>query len=161
MSRNSLARTVGLGALAGAVGTFAIDVSTYLDMALRGRPTSEVPEKTVEHYAQQLGVEFGDGDRGKNRLSGVASLAGYATGVTGGVVYALAHRLVGRVPEPLRGIGLGVGVMAVTDTSSTVAGATNPRTWGTSGWLSDLIPHAIYGLVTASTFDSWSNNHRL
>ena len=161
MSRRSLARTIGLGALAGAVGTFAIDASTYLDMALRGRPSSDVPEKTVDHYAQQLGVDFGDGDRAQNRLSGVAALAGYATGVAGGVAYALAHRFVDRVPAPLRGLGLGVGVMALTDTSSSVAGATDPRTWGTSGWLSDLVPHAVYGLVTASTFDSWSSNHRL
>jgi hypothetical protein len=31
------------GAAAGAVGTVALDVSTYVDMAVRGRPASEVP----------------------------------------------------------------------------------------------------------------------
>jgi hypothetical protein len=30
-------------------------------------------------------------------------------------------------------------------------GLTDPRKWGVSGWLSDLVPHAAYGLVTAAT----------
>jgi hypothetical protein len=145
--RNALVR----GAIAGALGTFALNVATYADVALRNRPPSDVPEKVVEHYVELP----------KNRASGVGALAGYATGVAGGVVYALAHRLFGVVPAPLRGLGLGFGVMAATDTSSTLAGATDPRNWGASGWLADIVPHAVYGVVTASAFDSWASNQRL
>ena len=94
-------------------------------------------------------------------MAGVASLAGFATGVTGGVVYGVLAPLLRVFPRPLRGVGLGLGVMAATDTSSTLAGATNPREWGTSGWVSDLVPHLIYGMVTASAFDSWSRSQRL
>ncbi len=32
----------------------------------------------------------------------------------------------------------------------TVLGVTNPLTWGIVGWISDLIPHLGYRLVTAS-----------
>ena len=31
----------------------------------------------------------------------------------------------------------------------TVLGVTDPRTWGIVGWISDLIPHFGYGVVTA------------
>jgi hypothetical protein len=31
----------------------------------------------------------------------------------------------------------------------TVLGVTDPRTWGLVGWVSDLIPHLGYGVVTA------------
>jgi len=30
----------------------------------------------------------------------------------------------------------------------------DPTTWGLSGWASDAIPHLIYGLVTASTYEA-------
>jgi hypothetical protein len=160
--RNPLRRRIARGAIAGALGTFAIDSATYLDMALRGRPASQVPENTVQHYAEELGVGFGsDGDKAQARRSAVAALAGYATGVTGGVVYGVFSPLLRVFPRPLRAVGLGLGVMAATDTSSTVAGATNPREWGASGWISDVLPHLVYGAVTASAFDSWSSSQRL
>jgi hypothetical protein len=145
--RNRIVR----GAIAGAAGTCALNVATYADIALRNRPPSEVPEKMVEHYA----------DLPENTKSGVAALLGYATGITGGIAYAVARPLFKIFPKSLRGIGLGVSVMAATDTSSTLSGATDPRTWGASGWLADFVPHAVYGVVTASVFDSWANNQRL
>jgi hypothetical protein len=32
-------------------------------------------------------------------------------------------------------------------------GITDPRTWGTTGWISDLVPHLAYGLATAAAFE--------
>jgi hypothetical protein len=33
-------------------------------------------------------------------------------------------------------------------------GATDPKTWGTSGWLADIVPHAtIYGLITVAAYE--------
>ena len=56
------------GAIAGAVGTLALDASTYADMALRGRPPSEVPAKTVDALAARRGTSFGeDPERAGNR----------------------------------------------------------------------------------------------
>ena len=160
--RNPLHRRVARGAIAGALGTFAINASTYVDMAVRGRPASDVPEKTMQHSADEFGVGFGkDENQAQARRSGVAALAGFATGVTGGVVYGVFAPLLRVFPRPLRALGLGLGVMAATDTTSTLAGATNPREWGASGWLADLVPHLVYGAVTASAFDSWSRSQRL
>jgi hypothetical protein len=39
------------GAAAGAVGTFALDVPTYLNMAVRGRPSSETPAEIAGKVA--------------------------------------------------------------------------------------------------------------
>jgi len=160
--RNSLASTVTGGIIAGAVGTFALDVSTYADIALRGRPPSEVPEKVAGRFLEQAGIDLGDDpDVAKNRRSAIGTLFGYGTGVAGGIAYALVRRRRTDTSTSLLGIGLGLGVMAVTDTSSTLAGATDPRTWGVSGWLADAFFHAIYGVATAGTFDSWSRSQRL
>ncbi len=161
MRRNALGRRLARGAIAGALGTFAINASTYVDMAVRGRPSSDVPEKTIQHYADEFGVDFGDDSKGNARRSGVAALSGFAVGVAGGIVYGLCAPVLRVFPGSLRAVGLGVGVMAATDTSSALAGATNPREWGVSGWLADLVPHLVYGVVTASAFDSWSRSHRL
>ncbi len=40
--------------------------------------------------------------------------------------------------------------------ASTALGATNPKTWGISGWASDLIPHLVYGLVAVFTYEAFA-----
>jgi hypothetical protein len=50
--------------------------------------------------------------------------------------------------------------MAASDVPIAATGASDPRTWGVSGWLSDLIPHLVYGLVTAATFDAIAGGDR-
>ncbi|MCP9968874.1 hypothetical protein LUX57_29935 [Actinomadura madurae] len=39
------------GLAAGAAGTTALNLVTYLDMAVRGRPASSTPEQSVERLA--------------------------------------------------------------------------------------------------------------
>lgn len=34
------------------------------------------------------------------------------------------------------------------------------RTWGAAGWLSDVVPHVVYGLVTALAFDAIASERR-
>src|ERR1700739_983243 len=46
----------GLLSGAGAAGTTTLNVITYLDIAARGRPTSNTPEKTVEAMAGLFGL---------------------------------------------------------------------------------------------------------
>ena len=36
----------------------------------------------------------------------------------------------------------------------TALGITDPRTWGTSDWVSDVVPHLVYGVVTAATAEA-------
>jgi hypothetical protein len=34
-----------------------------------------------------------------------------------------------------------------------VLGVTDPRTWGIAGWVSDVVPHVAYGVVTGFVAD--------
>ncbi|UIJ35410.1 hypothetical protein [Allobranchiibius sp. GilTou73] len=44
------------GAITGATGTTALDATTYLDVAVRGRGTSTAPKDLVEAAAGSAGV---------------------------------------------------------------------------------------------------------
>ena len=48
--------TFSRGLIAGAAGTAALHAVTYLDMALRGRPASTVPEQLVDAIAGATGT---------------------------------------------------------------------------------------------------------
>ncbi|AXI80579.1 hypothetical protein [Peterkaempfera bronchialis] len=138
------------GALAGAAGTTALDAVTYLDMAGRGRPASGTPSETVERLAEKAGVGIpGEGEQRKSRVSGVGALLGIATGVAMGAAYG-ALRGAGLRPPVLVGAGLVAAVtMAGTNAPMVGLGISDPRTWSSTDWLSDVVPHAVYGLVTA------------
>lgn len=142
------------GMVSGAAGTTALNLATYLDMAARARPASEVPGDTVEKLASKAGVHLSqDGsDESKNRKSALGALAGYATGLTIGAAYG-AIRSRDSSSNLLAAIGLGAAAMAASDVPSATLGVTDPTTWGASGWAADIIPHLVYGLVTAFTYD--------
>ena len=77
-----MVRGVLRGAGAGAAGTTALDVMTYLDMAVRGRPASSTPQDTVEKLSQRARVPIpGDGQTRANRVAGLGPLSGLAAGV--------------------------------------------------------------------------------
>jgi hypothetical protein len=144
------------GTIAGGLGTTVINGVTNLDMAVRGRPASGVPERAVRPLAETVGLVHQEGasdDADGNRLTGLGALGGTLTGLGAAIVYAHLRPHVRRVPLPLAGLALGLGVMAFTDASATAAHATDPRTWDATSWLADLIPHAIYGLTTAAAVD--------
>jgi hypothetical protein len=44
--------------------------------------------------------------------------------------------------------------MTASDLPLVAARASNPKTWGVSGWLADLVPHLIYGFVTVATYEA-------
>lgn len=144
-------RMLLLGAAAGAAGTTALNTATYVDMTVRGRPTSSTPEDTVEQLADVAGADVpGDEDTRPNRLAGLGALTGIAAGVGVGAAYGLA-RAAGWRP------GLLVGTLATTlgaelagNGPMTALGVTDPRTWPPSSWAADLGPHLAYGLVTAA-----------
>ncbi len=60
-----MARGIGLGLVAGAVGTIALDVATYTDMVARARPSSETPAKLAGVLADKAGSDL-SGDGGKD-----------------------------------------------------------------------------------------------
>lgn len=158
------------GIAAGATGTAALNIATYVDMAARGRASSEVPAKVAGALTQSVGmpleaeangsehVSQNEQAKAQHRLSGLGALMGYATGLGIGALYGLARPILVKLPLPLAGLALGAAAMASSDVPATITGATNPKTWGAAGWASDIIPHAIYGLVTVLTYEAYAED---
>ena len=144
------------GAAAGAAGTTALNAVTYLDMAGRGRGTSDTPEKTVEALAGKVHVQIpGDEEERSNRVQGLGPLTGLAAGIGVGVLTGLA-RAAGFRSQPLVGTALTtVGVLIGSDGPMTALGITDPRTWSATDWVSDVIPHLAYGVVVKTTMDAF------
>jgi hypothetical protein len=144
------------GAAAGAAGTTALNAVTYLDMAVRGRPSSSTPERTVETLAEKAHVPIpGDGATRQNRVQGLGPLTGLVAGTGVGVLVGLA-RAAGLRSRPLVGTLLvTVGVLVSTNGPMTVLGITDPRTWSATDWVSDLLPHLAYGAVVTTTLDAF------
>ncbi len=144
------------GAAAGAAGTTALNAVTYLDMAVRGRPSSSTPERTVETLAEKAHLPIpGDGATRQNRVQGLGPLTGLVAGTGVGVLVGLA-RAAGLRSRPLVGTLLvTAGVLVSTNGPMTVLGITDPRTWSTTDWLSDLVPHLAYGAVVKTTMDAF------
>ncbi|MGK5170069.1 hypothetical protein [Geodermatophilus sp. CPCC 205761] len=144
------------GAAAGAAGTTALNAVTYLDMAVRGRPSSSTPERTVETLAEKAHVPIpGDGATRQNRVQGLGPLTGLVAGVGVGVLVGLV-RAAGFRSRPLVGTLLvTAGVLVSTNGPMTVLGITDPRTWSATDWVSDLVPHVAYGAVVTTTLDAF------
>lgn len=141
------------GALAGAAGTTALNTVTYLDMAVRGRPASSIPEQMVEKVARAAGTGIaGSAEARRNRLQGLGPLAGIATGVGIGVTTGIAHQLLlargRRLPFLLGTVLIAAAAMAASDVPLATSGVSDPRTWSATDWLSDAVPHLAYGAVT-------------
>jgi hypothetical protein len=151
------------GLLAGAAGTTALNAVTYADMALRGRPGSEVPEQLVAGIAGRAGLDLGDEETASNRRQGLAALLGFGVGLGVGAAYGLTG---GPCTRGGRG-GIAAGALALTvaalvgsDVPATALGLTDPREWPAEAWLSDLVPHLAYGVVTAVTYDRLTGPRR-
>ena len=141
------------GLIAGAAGTTALNVVTYLDMALRGRPASSTPDQSVEMIADAAGVGLGDGEKAENRKAGLGPMLGFGTGLGAGAVYGAGAG--GRsVPRPgatpARTVRANLGESA----PQTALGLTDPREWSAADWLMDAVPHLAYGAVAAGVYDA-------
>jgi|GEM_PF-1164455 xanthosine utilization system XapX-like protein len=156
-SPDGRATTAGLGglvadgAIAGAVGSAALNMVTYLDMAVRARPASTTPEESARRLSEALHIGLGPEAPAANRRSGLGPLLGYTTGVLCGVVFtAVGLR---RLPAPAAAGLFGVGLMAATDTVMTVLKVTDPRRWSVTDWISDVVPHLVYGAAAVATLE--------
>jgi hypothetical protein len=143
------------GALAGAAGTTLLNAVTYLDMAVSGRPASSVPEQAVDRMAQRLGISIGDVDEASSRRSALGALMGLMTGITAGAVYGVCRPLALWVPRPLASVAVGLGTMAMTDSSIAALGITDPAEWSARDWASDVVPHLAFGAGVVATFDAF------
>jgi hypothetical protein len=151
-------RRVLLGTIAGAAGNLTLEIVTYGDMLLRGRAASGVPAKMAGILADEFGIEALSsavaGNQADNRRSAAGALLGYALGIGLGGAYGLIRPGLGWTSMPLAGVAVGLAAMTAADTSYAVTGVSDPKTWTTMDWISDLVPHIIYGLVTVATYET-------
>jgi len=150
-------RTIASGVIAGATGELALNVVSYADMLVRARPPSTMPGKVAGRLADVAGVELSQpgerADIATNRREASGALLGYGMAVATAVAYAMVRRLGLRLPVALGGLVLGGAAMAVSDSVATGLGATDPKSWGVSGWMADIVPHAAFGVAAAATLE--------
>jgi hypothetical protein len=143
------------GALAGAAGIVALNATSYLDMAIRGRPSSDSPERLVEQAAGKVKVSIpGDDDKRRHRLQGLGPLSGIVVGITVGAAAGLLHRAMANsghpIPVAVEVPLIGAAAMALSDVPLALLGISDPASWSAQDWASDIIPHLAYGAVTCS-----------
>lgn len=148
------------GLLAGAAGTVALNISTYADMALRGRPSSQAPAQLVDTVAKKTGLtqssheEHAQNQTIQSRESGLGALLGYVNGLGVGWLYSLLRSRMPGVSIPLASIGVGAAAMIASDVPLIASKVSDPKSWGVSGWLADAVPHLLYGLTTVLTYEA-------
>jgi hypothetical protein len=149
------------GAIAGAAGTMALDITSYLDIVVRGRSASNLPAELIRCFAEIAKIpdlstpDDRADDKTKNRRSALGAISGYSVGIGIGAVYGVVSPLLSGTPLFCRAILVGAAAMAAADVPIVQLKLTDPRQWGTVGWLSDIIPHFAYGLVTAAVVDEF------
>lgn len=145
------------GAIAGATGTMALDLTTYGDMLLRGRAASGVPASIAGVMADALRIaplaSSTTGKQADSRREAAGALLGYATGIGIGVAYGVLRGEQRRVATPVAGAVVGLLAMAASDIPIAASGVSDPRAWTAADWLSDLIPHLVYGVVTVAVYE--------
>ncbi|MFK4149922.1 hypothetical protein [Streptomyces sp. NPDC004065] len=147
--------TIVRGGAAGAAGTTVLNAVTYADMALRGRPSSETPTQAVDRMTKDARHPVpGSAESRDNRLSGLGALSGIAVGSGIGVAVALLYRAGVRMPWWLGGMLTGALAMAATDVPMARMGVSDPRSWSTEDWASDVVPHLLYGLTTYAMIEA-------
>ncbi len=147
-------RSVFGGLAAGAAGTTALNAVTYLDMTVRARPASSTPEDTVDALADKAGVTIpGNEEDRKARLQGLGPLSGIVTGVGVGAVLGIARGLGWRPPVGVSTLVATAVVLVGANGPMAALGITDPRKWDLNAWVSDVVPHVAYGVVTAATLD--------
>jgi len=150
-----LPQRLGIGLVAGATGAAALNVVSYCDMLLRGRPASEVPAKTAQLIAKGAGISALDaGDAAENRREAAGALMGYADGLGTGAAYGLVRQFAGALPWQVGALALTAATLVAGEGTATRVGATDWSQWTVGEWIADLVPRFTYGAVTAWTYDA-------
>jgi hypothetical protein len=164
-----MANRIVAGAIAGASGVLALNVVSYLDMLVRGRPASSVPARAAAKLADEIGlpldfegIDAGEGaesddvsgDVLAHREEALGALLGSLNGVGIGILYGVVRLILPRPPTWLAGAALGSLAMAASDYPAARLGVTDPRDWSATDWVADVVPHMAYGIVTAMAFEA-------
>lgn len=140
------------GAAAGAAGAAALNVATYADMAVRGRSASSVPAQVVEKLLERSGaeVDLGRGNARDNRLEALGALSGLTTGIAVGAAGAWLRDKGVRLPAVIGIVLIGGAAMVASDWPTKALGIDDPVEWSSATWLSDALPHLVYGAVATA-----------
>ncbi|MFE2547458.1 hypothetical protein ACFXGI_02690 [Streptomyces sp. NPDC059355] len=150
----SVTRPVLHGAVAGLAGTTALNMAGYVDIVFRGRPISDTPEITVRTLAAKLHVRIpGDEQIQENRIAGLGPLTGYAVGMGMGVALSLAQAAGWLPTKASRYAVASLFALTVTNMPIFLLGISDPRTWAPSDWVSDIIPHGLFAVVTVQAIE--------
>ncbi|MEJ7706941.1 MAG: hypothetical protein WKF82_06420 [Nocardioidaceae bacterium] len=144
-------RELVAGIAAGAVGTVALNATSYLDMLGRGRPASSAPADAAGKLTELTHVGLGEQESAVNRREALGALLGIGTGLGVGAVYGLL-RVATHVPLPAAAVGLGAAAMAGSDLPLAALGLVDPREWDAASWASDVLPHLAYGAAAATAY---------
>ena len=151
-AKSDVVRGVLAGAAAGAAGTTALNITTYLDMVVRGRGASSTPEDSVERLAAGAHVTIPGDDRTRgNRVQGLGALLGLLTGTAMGAAVGAVRASGVRLPAVPAALVTGLVAMVGANAPMTAMKVTDPRTWSVTDWASDVVPHVVYGAVTSAT----------
>lgn len=145
------AADVGVGLLAGALGTAAMTASSTLEMKLSGRGASSTPEDAA---GTVLGVQPSD-SAGQQRF-GTAVHWGYGTawGAVRGLVGSLGLHGPAAAATHLGLVWGGEQVVL----PATGQGAPTPR-YGAAATATDLLHHVVYALATSAAYE-WLDRRR-
>ena len=152
--KNSMLNAALCGIIAGATGTVALDTSTYLDIVIRGRSSSNAPSQMVDMVAKKIHLPLSTQSSGsqdqsaQNRENGLGALLGYVNGLGTGVIYGILRSRFNEIPAPLAAPLVGLIAVAASDIPMVTLRVSNPKTWGISGWLADTIPHLILSMAS-------------
>lgn len=153
-------REILRGTAAGALGTVALNVTTYLDMAVRARPASSTPQRTVDRIAELTDTDLAPGESGEdhddtadNRSQGLGALMGYVAGLGVGAAYGCL-RSRASMSTPAAAVLLGGAAMVGTNGPMIGLKVTDPREWSATSWVVDIVPHLLYGAVAAAAYDA-------
>lgn len=157
MGRRTLARIpdtaadVGVGLLAGALGTVAMTVSSTAEMKLSGRGGSSTPEDAA---GTVLGVSPTD-QAGEQRFGSLVHWGyGTAWGAVRGLLGAAGLRGPAAAAAHLAAVWGGEQVVL----PATGAGSPTPR-YGAAATATDALHHAVYAIATSVTYE-WLDRHR-
>ncbi|MGY1839728.1 MULTISPECIES: hypothetical protein [unclassified Modestobacter] len=134
------------GLLAGAAGTTALNAVTWLDMAVRGRPASTLPEETADALARAAGRPIrGSRQERASRRTALGAMSGITNGVALGVVSSVVRSAGVRLSFPVGAVVKGAASSAATNLPVAALGVSDPTTWTRQDWFGDALPHLAYG----------------
>src|SRR6185369_17296193 len=108
--------------------------------------------RVVGRLADEAGVAVpGNRTQRRNRLAALGPLSGIVTGIGVGALAGVLRSAGVRLPTAVGGPLLGAAAMAASDVPLAALGVSDPRTWSAVDWVSDVVPHLVYGLITHAT----------